>query len=170
QSGQEIRGSRMSPFVVLCGYVAGGVIRGLLVAIIVTIIAMFFTEGLSIAYAGITILVILLTAILFSLAGFINAIFANNFDDVSIVPTFVLTPLTYLGGVFYSIQLLPEFWQAISKFNPLLYFVNSFSYGVLCDHNPDVHVRVAIVTLMLITAAIFVVALKLIERGVGIRQ
>src|SRR5699024_6447830 len=170
QSGQEIRGSRMSPFVVLCGYVAGGVIRGLLVAIIVTIIAMFFTEGLSIAYAGLTFLVILLTAILFSLAGFINAVFANNFDDVSIVPTFVLTPLTYLGGVFYSIQLLPEFWQGVSKFIPVLYMVNSFRYGILGDHNTDVSVGISIFALILFTAAMFAFAWWLLDRGTGIRH
>src|SRR5699024_10497801 len=110
-SVEELMVSPMSPFVVLCGYVAGGVVRGLLVAGIVTIIAMFFTDGLGIAYASLTFLVILLTAILFSLAGFINAVFANNFVEVSIVPSFFLLQFYFLVIVFYFIQLLPEFWQ-----------------------------------------------------------
>jgi len=169
-SVEELMVSPMSPFVVLCGYVAGGVVRGLLVAGIVTIIAMFFTDGLGIAYASLTFLVILLTAILFSLAGFINAVFANNFDDVSIVPTFVLTPLTYLGGVFYSIQLLPEFWQGVSKFNPVLYMVNSFRYGILGDHNTDVSVGISIFALIIFTAAMFAFAWWLLDRGTGIRH
>src|SRR5690606_15016189 len=97
---------------------------------IVTVIALIFTS-LSVQHIGLTILIVFLTSVLFSLAGFINAIFANSFDDISIIPTFVLTPLTYLGGVFYSIELLSPFWQGLSQLNPILYMVNAFRYGVL---------------------------------------
>ncbi len=108
----------------------GGVSRGLLVAIIVTTVSLFFTS-LTIHSIGVVVAVVTLTSILFALCGFINAVYANSFDDISIVPTFVLTPLTYLGGVFYSLDLLPEFWANVSRINPLVYVVNAFRYGVL---------------------------------------
>jgi ABC-2 type transport system permease protein len=127
---EELLVSPVSNQVILIGYVVGGVSRGLLVAAIVTTVSMFFTE-LKVHNWLIMVSVVLLTAILFSLAGFINAVFANSFDDISIIPTFVLTPLTYLGGVFYSMSLLPEFWQTVSLANPILYMVNAFRFGVL---------------------------------------
>jgi ABC-2 type transport system permease protein len=128
--------------IILSGYITGGVARGMMVGLVVTLVALFFTE-LRIENPVIVITVVLLTSILFSLAGFINGIFAKKFDDITIIPTFILTPLIYLGGVFYSINLLPEFWQWVSKLNPILYMVNAFRYGMLgvsdsnciCDHN-----------------------------------
>ena len=120
---EELLVSPVPNWVILAGYVTGGVARGLAVGLIVTLLSLAFTD-LSLHDPLITILVVLCTSILFSLGGFINAVFARSFDDVSIVPTFVLTPLTYLGGVFYSISLLPEFWQAVSKINPILYMIS----------------------------------------------
>ena len=127
---QELLVSPTPNWVILVGYVLGGVARGLCVGVIVTILSLFFTH-LALQHLLLTITVVLLTAIMFSLGGFVNAIYAKNFDDVSIVPTFVLTPLTYLGGVFYSIDLLPDFWQKLSLLNPVLYMVNAFRYGIL---------------------------------------
>ena len=127
---EELLVSPTPNWVVMAGYVLGGVARGLIVGFVVTMIAMLFTS-LSVQHIGITILIVFLTSVLFALAGFINAIFANSFDDISIIPTFVLTPLTYLGGVFYSIDLLSPFFQGLSKLNPILYMVNAFRYGVL---------------------------------------
>ena len=131
--GKHIEELLVSPLpnsLILLGHVTGGVARGLLVGVVVTMVALFFTD-LSVAHPLITASIVLLTAIVFSLAGFINAVFARKFDDISIIPTFVLTPLTYLGGIFYSITLLPEFWQQVSRVNPILYMVNAFRYGVL---------------------------------------
>jgi ABC-2 type transport system permease protein len=127
---EELLVSPTPNYIILAGYVSGGVARGLLVGLLVSIVSFFFT-GVAIHNLGIIILVVFLTSTLFATAGFLNAVFADSFDDINIVPTFVLTPLTYLGGVFYSITLLPEFWQAVSKLNPVLYVVNSFRYGFL---------------------------------------
>jgi len=129
-SVEELLVSPVPNYIILWGYVMGGVSRGLLVAIIVTTVSLFFTS-LSIYNVGIVVAVVTMTSILFALCGFINAVYANSFDDISIVPTFVLTPLTYLGGVFYSLDLLPEFWANVSRINPLVYVVNAFRYGVL---------------------------------------
>ena len=115
----------------------------------------------------ITVLVVFLTSVLFSLAGFINAIYAKNFDDIAIVPTFVLTPLIYLGGVFYSIQLLSDPWQTLSRFNPILYMVNGFRYGILGVS--DIPVFGALAMIALFVVALFVISLRLLNRGVGIR-
>ena len=115
---------------ILAGYVMGGVARGLLVGIIVTIVALFFTK-LHVQHLFITLSMVILSAVLFSLGGFINAIYGKSFDQIAIIPTFILTPLTYLGGIFYSIDLLPDFWQQASLFNPILYMVNAFRYGIL---------------------------------------
>ena len=127
---EELLVSPVPNIVILLGYVTGGVARGLSVGLIVTLLSLFFTQ-LQIHSLLTTVTIVFLTAILFSLAGFINAIFAGSFDDISIIPTFVLTPLTYLGGVFYSINMLPEFWQGVSQLNPILYMVNAFRYGFL---------------------------------------
>ena len=129
-SVEELLVSPVPNYVILWGYVAGGVSRGLLVAIIVTAVSFLFT-GLHIHSVPIVISIVLLTSVLFALCGFINAVYANSFDDISIVPTFVLTPLTYLGGVFYSLDLLPAFWASVSQINPLVYVVNAFRFGVL---------------------------------------
>ncbi len=152
---------------ILLGYVTGGVARGLAVGAAVTAVAMFFTE-LRVHHAGVMIAVVALTSMLFSLAGFINAIYARNFDDVSIIPTFVLTPLTYLGGVFYSINLLPELWRHLSLLNPILYMVNTFRYGMLGVS--DIAVGRAFAIIAVFIAVLFAVCLELLRRGVGIRS
>lgn len=129
-SVEELLVSPVPNYVILWGYVAGGVSRGLIVAVIVTLVSMFFTRIEM--YSAVTVIaVVFMTSVLFSLCGFINAVYANTFDDINIVPTFVLTPLIYLGGVFYSLDLLPDFWAGVSKANPLVYVVNAFRYGLL---------------------------------------
>lgn len=164
---EEMLVSPMSNATIVIGHVAGGVLRGVLVGALVTGIALFFTD-LDVKYPLITISIVLLSSIVFALAGFINAVFARKFDDISIVPTFVLTPLTYLGGVFYSISLLPEFWQKVSLANPILYMVNAFRYGIL--GTSDIDIKTAYVILFFFTALLFVTCLTLMRRGVGIRE
>ena len=127
---EEMLVSPMSNTTIILGHVAGGIMRGLMVGALVTGIALFFTR-LSVANPLITFSMVVLSSIVFALLGFVNAVFAKKFDDIAIIPTFVLTPLTYLGGVFYSISLLPEFWQKVSLVNPILYMVNAFRFGVL---------------------------------------
>lgn len=153
--------------VMLLGYITGGVCRGLAVGLLVTMVAAFFVE-LEVAHPFLMLAMALLTATLFSLTGFINALFARNFDDISIVPTFILTPLTYLGGVFYSISLLPEPWRTLSLGNPILYMVNAFRYGVLGIS--DIAVEIAFAMVIFFTAVLFAVALWLLHKGVGIRS
>ena len=164
---EEMLVSPMSNATIIIGHVAGGVIRGLLVGVVVTGIALFFTN-LSIENPLITVSMVLLSSIVFALAGFINAIFARKFDDISIIPTFVLTPLTYLGGVFYSILLLPEFWQNVSLANPILYMVNAFRYGIL--GTSDISITHAYVIVVLFVVVLFSASLMLMNRGVGIRE
>ena len=123
----------MPNYIIIAGFVCGGVVRGLLVGALVTFVSLFFVD-IQIAHIGVIILTVLMTSIVFSLGGLINAVFARTFDDISIIPTFILTPLTYLGGVFYSINLLPEFWQSVSKLNPIVYMVNAFRYGFLGNY------------------------------------
>ena len=153
-------------WVILAGFVAGGVARGLLVGVVVIFVAMFFTR-IEVYSLGVTALVFVLTAVLFALGGFINAVYANNFDDISIVPTFVLTPLTYLGGVFYSIELLPAFWQGLSLANPVLYMINAFRYGLLGVSDIPLGLAFSII-LGFITLLTFF-SLHLLRRGVGIK-
>jgi ABC-2 type transport system permease protein len=164
---EEMLVSPMSNAAIVIGHVAGGVIRGLLVGALVTGVALFFTR-LDVQHPFITVSIVLLSAIVFSLAGFINAIFAKKFDDISIVPTFVLTPLTYLGGVFYSISLLPDFWQTVSKANPILYMVNAFRYGIL--GTSDISIGTAYAILAVFVVLLFSVCIVLMNRGVGIRE
>ena len=164
---EEMIVSPMSNATIIIGHVAGGVIRGLLVGAMVTVIALAFTS-LQVKHPLITISMVLLTSIVFALAGFINAIFARKFDDISIVPTFVLTPLTYLGGVFYSISLLPEVWQQLSRVNPILYMVNAFRYGILGVS--DISIYTAYTIVILFVAGLFTACLLLLNRGVGIRE
>lgn len=167
RSIEEMLVSPMSSMTILLGYIAGGVARGILVGIIVTLLSLFFTR-LHIENVLVTMLVVVMTAILFSIGGFINAIFANKFDDVAIIPTFILTPLTYLGGVFYSIELLPDFWRTVSLLNPIVYMVNAFRYGLLGVS--DVDVVGSLVAIAGFTAVMFFFALWLLQRGTGIRQ
>ncbi|WP_323843849.1 ABC transporter permease [Microbulbifer magnicolonia] len=164
---EELLVSPTPNWVIMAGYVLGGVARGLIVGLIVTLIALFFTS-LKMQHVGITIAIVFLTAVLFSLAGFINAIFANSFDDISIIPTFVLTPLTYLGGVFYSIELLSPFWQGLSKLNPILYMVNAFRYGVLGVS--DISVFWAFAGVLLFIALLFAWGLHLMTHGKRLRH
>ena len=164
---EEMIVSPMSNAAIIIGHVAGGVIRGLLVGLMVTCIALFFTK-LEIQHPLITVSMVLLSSIVFALAGFVNAVFAKKFDDISIVPTFILTPLTYLGGVFYSISLLPEFWQKVSLGNPILYMVNAFRYGILGKSDIDVGYAYLIVSLFVV--GLFSTCLILLNRGVGIRE
>ena len=164
---EEMLVAPMSNAAIVIGHVAGGVIRGLLVGVLVTAIALFFTQ-LDVEHPLITISVVLLSAIVFSLAGFINAVYAKKFDDISIIPTFVLTPLTYLGGVFYSISLLPPFWQTVSKANPILYMVNAFRYGIL--GTSDIGIGTAYLILVVFVVVLYLACLVLMKRGVGIRE
>ncbi|NOY16139.1 MAG: ABC transporter permease [Gammaproteobacteria bacterium] len=167
RSIEEILIAPVPNFIILAGFVTGGVARGLIVGAIVTIIALLFT-GLSIDNYLITVTVIVMTAILFSLAGMINAVFAQNFDDITIVPTFVLTPLTYLGGVFYSIKLLPVFWQKVSLSNPILYMVNAFRYGVLGQS--DLNIGIAFIIIFGFITVLTAALLYLLKKGIGIRS
>jgi len=164
---EELLISPVPNWIILAGYVGGGVARGVAVGIAVTLVSLFFTD-LSIHHYGWTLIVFVLTAILFALGGFINAIYANSFDDISIVPTFVLTPLTYLGGVFYSIRMLPDFWQQVSLVNPVLYMVNAFRYGLL--GSSDIHMGLALVIILLFIGGLTAFSLNLLKRGVGIKN
>jgi ABC-2 type transport system permease protein len=164
---EEMIVSPMSNATIIIGHVVGGVLRGLLVGLLVTIVALFFTR-LEVQHPLITISIVLLSSTVFALAGLINAVFAKKFDDISIVPTFVLTPLTYLGGVFYSISLLPEFWQIVSRANPILYMVNAFRYGILGAS--DIGIGTAYAILLVFVVGLFSVCLYLLNRGVGIRE
>lgn len=164
---EELLISPVPNWVILGGFVGGGVTRGVVVGITVTAVSMLFTD-LNIHNYGWTLMVFVLTSVLFALAGFINAIYANSFDDISVVPTFVLTPLTYLGGVFYSIQMLPTVWQQVSLANPVLYMVNAFRYGLLGVS--DIHIGVALVIILLFIAGLTGFSLSLLQRGVGIKS
>ena len=163
---EEILVSPVPNSLILAGYIGGGVCRGILVGIMVTAVALFFTE-LRVESWPVIIAVVVLTATLFSLGGFINAIYARKFDDISIVPTFILTPLTYLGGVFYSIDLLPDFWRQVSLLNPVLYMVNAFRYGLL-GHS-DIGLVPAFSVILAFVLGLTVMALYLLARGVGLR-
>lgn len=167
RSIEELLVSPASPHVILVGFVIGGVLRGLAVAAIVTALSLFFTH-LQVHHVGVTLVVILLAATIFSLCGFINAVYARNFDDISIVPTFVLTPLTYLGGVFYSIHMLPQFWQTVSLANPILHMVNAFRYGILGVS--DIHIGTAVGLMLLSAGALYALSYQLLRRGIGMRQ
>ena len=164
---EELLVSPTPNWVILLGFTIGGVARGLCVGLIVTVLSLAFTR-LHVQHLLITVLVVFLTAVVFSMAGLINAVFANSFDDISIVPTFILTPLTYLGGVFYSIDLLPPFWRAVSQANPILHMVNAFRYGVLGVS--DVHVGTALGMICLFIAAAWFYCLHLLNSGKRLRQ
>jgi ABC-2 type transport system permease protein len=166
RSVEEVLVSPTPNYIILLGYTMGGVARGLCVGILVTIMSLIFTD-LHIHSWPITISIVLLTSMLFSLAGFLNAVYANTFDDVSIVPTFILTPLTYLGGVFYSISLLPEVWQHISRLNPILHMVNAFRYGILGVS--DINILHAILGLSVGVVILFAISLHLLKTGKRLR-
>lgn len=163
---EEMLVSPISKHTILLGFVAGGVFRGLAIGLIVTLLALFFTK-LSLVHLFVTIFTVLMTAILFSLAGMINAIFARSFDDISIIPSFVLTPLTYLGGVFYSMENLSPFWQNISLLNPIVYMVNSFRYGVL--GYSDVNVVYSLIAIFIFTVIFYMITYGLLKNGSKLR-
>ena len=167
RSIEELLVSPVSPHVILIGFVLGGITRGLAVALIVTLLSMFFTS-LQVHHLGVTLLVISLTSAIFALGGFLNAIFARNFDDISIIPTFVLTPLTYLGGVFYSINLLSPFWQTLSLANPVLHMVNAFRYGILGVS--DISIGIAIAFMAVAAVLLYLWCVRLLISGRGMRQ
>ena len=164
---EEMLVSPMPNWVILFGHVLGALARGIMVGGIVTIISLFFTE-IHIHNIWIVLSTVILTSIVFALAGFVNACLATKFDDIAIIPAFVLTPLTYLGGVFYSISLLPEVWQTISKFNPVLYMVNAFRYGFLGFS--DIAITHALILISVFIVSLFLLAYYLLAKGIGIRS
>jgi ABC-2 type transport system permease protein len=164
---EEMLVAPMANWAIILGHTFGGVVRGLAVGAAVTVVALFFTH-LHVAHVLITLSVVILTAFVFSLGGLINAIVAKSFDDVSIIPSFVLAPLSYLGGVFYSITLLPEFAQHLSRLNPILYMVNAFRYGMLGVSDIDIGVAYAII--LAFAAVLFAACMIMIDRGTGIRS
>ena len=164
---EELLISPLPNWILLLGYVTGALVRGFMVGTIVLLVSLFFTR-IEVQYPLVMLSVIVLTAIVFSLAGMINAIYAQKFDDIAIIPTFVLTPLSYLGGVFYSIDLLPEFWQKVSAFNPILYMVNGFRYGMLGIS--DVSLPQTYGVIIIAGLILFTWCMVLLHRGTGLRS
>ena len=164
---EELLVSPLPSWVILLGYVTGAVARGMMVGVIVLGIAMCFTH-VRMPHPLVTVTTVLLAATVFALAGFVNAVYAKKFDDIAIVPTFILTPLTYLGGVFYSVSLLPPFWESVSWFNPVLHMVNAFRYGLLGVS--DVPLWIAYAVMVGLAAALSALGLSLLHRGVGLRS
>lgn len=153
--------------VIIWGFVIGGLGRSILVGTLVTVISLFFVP-LNVYSWGIVVATLLMTGILFSLAGLLNGVFAQSYDDVSIVPTFVLQPLTYLGGVFYAISMLPPFWQTVSKINPIVYMISGFRYGFLGI--TDVSIISSMAILIGFIVVLYTICWQLIERGRGLRS
>lgn len=164
---EEMLVSPVSNITIVLGYMAGGMARGLLVGSLVAAVSLFFSD-LKPLYPIITITVAVLTSMMFSLGGLINAVFAKSFDDISIVPNFILTPLTYLGGVFYSISMLPPFWQSVSMFNPMLYMINGFRYGILGAS--DIPIWTSFIVIVLFILVLATIAMTLLNKGVGIKH
>ncbi len=167
RSIEEMLVSPVPTLYILMGYVLGGVSRGILTGVIVTLVASQFVE-IDIFNWGVLIFVVILTSMLFATAGLVNAVFARKFDDISIVPTFILTPLTYLGGVFYSIKMLPEFWQTVSLANPILYMVNAFRYGF--SGISDINIIHALLLIGVFIISLLTLAYYLLAKGIGIRS
>jgi ABC-2 type transport system permease protein len=163
---EELLISPLPNWIILSGYVVGALLRGLMVGAVVLAVSLFFTP-IAVQHPLIMLSVLLLTAVVFALAGMVNAIFAQKFDDIAIIPTFVLAPLTYLGGVFYSISLLPGFWQQVSVFNPILYMVNGFRYGMLGVS--DVSLAMTYGVILAAGTILFASCLYLLNRGTGLR-
>ena len=165
-SVEEMLVSPLPNYIILLGFVSGGLARGIIVGIVATVVSLFFSD-LHIHSYPVTFAVFILTSILFALAGFINAAYARSFDDITIIPTFILTPLIYLGGVFYSIKMLPEIWQTISLVNPILYMVNAFHYGILGVS--DIEVSTAFIIIIAFIIVLYYFALRLLRIGVGLK-
>jgi ABC-2 type transport system permease protein len=166
KSIEEILISPLPSSLILLGFTFGGIMRGVVIGGLVTLLSLFFTH-LSLHHFLLMLITVLLTSTVFSLAGLTNGIFARNFDDISIVPTFVLTPLTYLGGVFYSLSMLPPFWQKVSLLNPILYLVNAFRYSLLGIS--DISISHSLVILFLLAISLLGLNYYLLNKGVGIR-
>jgi ABC-2 type transport system permease protein len=164
---EELLVAPVPNWVILTGYVSGGICRGLLVGVVVALISMLFAD-IVVLHPGITITVSILTATLFSLAGFINAMLAESFDDISIIPNFVLTPLSYLGGVFYSVDMLSGFWQKVIMGNPILYMINAFRYGMIGV--TDVDIQLALMMIFGFIAVLVLFCLFLLHKGIGIKN
>lgn len=164
---EELITSPVPNHIILLGYITGGVARGLCVGIIVTIMSLFFTH-LEIHNIFVMLYTVLVTSMLFSIGGFINAVYAKSFDDISIIPTFILTPLTYLGGVFYAISNLSPFWQNLSLINPIVYMVNAFRYGILGHSDVNVWISLGIISAGCIV--LYIIAYQLLARGTGMRE
>lgn len=164
---EEMMVAPLSTHNIIWGYVTGSIVRGGLSSILVMLVTLCFVS-FNIHSWAIILLTMLMTIIAFALGGLINAVYANSFDDIGVVPTFVLTPLTYLGGVFYSISLLPEFWQSVSKFNPIVYMVNGFRYGFL--GSSDVSIYYTFAVLIVFIVVLYGCAYSLIARGIGLRS
>ncbi len=164
---EELLVSPVPNMVVLFGYVCGGIARGILVGGVVCGISLLFT-GITFTYPWIAVAVFFLTATLFALAGFINAVFADSFDAISIIPNFVLTPLSYLGGVFYSVSMLPDIWQQISRLNPILYMINAFRFGLIGVS--DVNVEIALIVTLGFIVMLTLFSLFLLHKGIGIKN
>lgn len=164
---EELLVAPIPNWVILGGYVSGGIIRGILVGVVVALISMLFAE-IKVNNIAITLSIAILTATVFALAGFINAILAESFDDISIIPNFVLTPLSYLGGVFYSVDMLPGVWQSISMGNPILYMVNAFRYGFIGVTDIDIQTTFIITGGFIVTLILF--SLYLLHKGIGIKN
>ncbi|MCC5451376.1 ABC transporter permease [Rheinheimera sp. UJ51] len=164
---EELLVAPVPNFIIVLGYIGGGMARGMLVGLIVTILSLFFVT-IQIHNLAIIIVTVILTSMLFALGGLINAVYAKTFDDISIIPTFVLTPLTYLGGVFYSLTLLPGFWQKVAALNPIVYMVNAFRYGFL--GYSDVSLWLALAVVLGFIIVLFSYAMYLINKGIGLRS
>jgi ABC-2 type transport system permease protein len=163
---EELLISPLPNWIILAGYVTGALTRGMMVGAVVMVVSLFFTR-IEVQHPMVMFTILLLTATVFALAGMVNAIFAQKFDDIAIIPTFVLAPLTYLGGVFYSIALLPEFWQRVSVANPILYMVNGFRYGMLGVS--DVSLVMSYSVILIAGAVLFSLCLYLLNKGTGLR-
>jgi len=164
---EEMLVAPIPSWVILTGYISGGVFRGLIVGVLVTMVSLFFAD-LTIANPIMMVVVFLLTGVLFSTAGFINAVYAQSFDDISIVPIFVLTPLVYLGGVFYSIDMLPEFWQKLSLLNPVFYIIDVFRFSILGESDISVVNGFTVIVAFIVCLILF--SLRLLNRGIGIKN
>lgn len=167
RSIEEMLVSPMHNGLILLGYVFGGILRGLIVAILVYLVAAFFLT-LEFQNIPMTLLVVLLVSAVFSLAGFTNGMIARNFDDVMLIPTFILAPLTYLGGVFYSTSMLPPFWRTIAHFNPILYMVNALRHAMIGQEEVSMALSMSIIIGMLVV--LLIVNLILLKKGVGLRE
>jgi len=164
---EELLISPLPNWIILAGYVTGALTRGLAVGMVVMLVSLFFTR-IEVQHPMVMFTILLMTAVVFALAGMVNAIFAQKFDDIAIIPTFVLAPLTYLGGVFYSISLLPDFWQKVSVINPILYMVNGFRFGMLGVS--DVSLEMSYGVILTAAVILFASCLVLLNRGTGLRS